>query len=264
MSIAQRTIDGAPEWYDTNSQETLLRVAALSFADDFIRHNGAVISRAQLDTQEAVGGADMSEPLWDNYPNVAALPWDTIDDTGQLVTLLGSPRGEVQLGVNAENQAQVNVLYFGDSLLLRPGNDLVWETRVKLTVPPTGEGGELTTALWGLASAHNTTADSIRTSAWFLCSGSGEIWLEADDNSTDSGPTQSGISMTADVYRIFRIAVHGTTVTFSVDGAVVGTMTLAAVENVQPYFRVSKTVTTANTTAATMVVNYFKAWAGRV
>lgn len=263
MSIAQRNIDGAPEWYDTTTQETVFRVAPISFADDFIRHKGAVISRSQLDTQEILGsvsGEDPTDPLFDQYPNAAALPWDTIDESGQVVTLLDSTKGEVQLGVTAENAAQSNVFYFGDTLTLNANNDLVWEARVKLTTLPTGEGSELTDVFIGLASVHSSTVSAMRTAAWFRCSGSGEIWTDTRSDGTDTGLLQTGESMTAGIYRVFRISIHGTSVTYSIDGTTIGTYNFTAGENLQPYFRVSKSVTTANTTTATMVVDYVKAW----
>jgi hypothetical protein len=263
MSIAQRTIDGAPEWYDTDTFETLDRVSSLKFADDFHRHKDANISRDRMDAKETLepGQEESNDKLFDWYPS--GMPWDTVETMGDAVELVQTREAYAKLGVNAGDVTQLSVLYWGDSLILDPGNDLVFEARAQLSVLPTGEGGELAEAYIGLASKHNSTVSSIQTSAWFKCSGSGEVVLESDDNTTVSGPTQVGVSLTAGVWRIFRIAIHGTSATYSVDGVEVGTQTLAALEDLQPYFRVSKTRTTANTDSATMLVDYVKVWASR-
>lgn len=263
MSIATRYIDGAPEYYDTNTSETVWRASSLAFADDFHRHKDYQISRDRLDAQEYLepGQDEVNEKLFDYYGT--GLPWDTVETMSDAVELVQTREAYAKVGVNDGDVTQLAVLYWGDSLILSAGKDLVIEARVKLATLPTGEGGEQAIAYIGLASEHNATADSITTSAWFRLNGSGEVWLEADDTTTDNGPTQSGVTVTATEWHIYRMAFHGTNCEFSIDGVEVGNMTFAPTELLQPYFRAEKTKATANTAVARMHVDYFKAWASR-
>lgn len=178
--------------------------------------------------------------------------------------------GIMGLGLDSTDEAQIAAMHFGDNLCLSMAQGLVFETRLTFETLPT-TGTELVNAVFGLASAHNTTLNSIATNAWFRVISSAQTALlwETDNGDTDDDGNSTGITLVAGTYHIYRIDCTNTAaVKFYVDDVLVGTSdmstTLSAAEaKVQPYFNVSKAKSSANTGTGTIYIDYVKIFQNR-
>ena len=94
--------------------------------------------------------------------------------------------GVMGLGLDNTDEVQIAAMHFGDNLCLSMAQGLVFETRLAFHVLPT-TGTETVQAVFGLASAHNTTLDSIATNAWFRVESAANTALlwETDNGDTD-------------------------------------------------------------------------------
>ena len=177
--------------------------------------------------------------------------------------------GVAAIIVDADDNAEVGCLHFGDNECLSLEQGILFETRLTFNVLPT-TGTETVQAVFGLAGAHNTVLDDIDCSAWFRVESAAQTALlwETDDNVTNDDDNATGITLVADTYHIFQIHAPDTShINFYVDGAKVGSGNMAgltaAIGNVQPYFNVSKAVSVANTGTGTMYIDYVRVWQDR-
>lgn len=182
------------------------------------------------------------------------------------------PNGVAAIILDADDNAEVGALYFGDNLCFSMKFGLVWEARLCFHVLPT-TGTETVQAAFGLASAHNTTLDSVATNAWFRVESAAQTALlwETDDGNTDDDDNAAGVTLVADTYHIYRIdcrdLVNG--VKFYVDNELVGqsadflTNLTDSEAEVQPYFNCSKAVAANNTGTGTMYIDYVRMWQNR-
>ena len=266
--IETRTVNGAPEYYDGNTHETIWRAAPLAFYDDFLRHKDFSLSRAMAGVEDWIGSAgdeELHESAFDQYAT-DGLPWDVTETDGEHVTLVPSIEGKARLGITTGNATQICALHWGDNCILNRAG-LVWEARVALATLPTADSatGEDTVAVWGVASEHNATLGSIITGAWFYYDSGSGLRMQADDNTTATPPKQTTpqTTLVADVWHVYRIELSGSEAIFKYDGAEVGRLTFAPTANLQPYFRLSKTLSTGNESAGAMLIDYCKAWSSR-
>lgn len=244
---------GRQVFYDGVTFETILAQYPVQFADDFL---GAFLRK--FTTAE----------------NTTSL-WNTVETN--LNTAIGLKadelNGVVNLIVDADDNAEVACLHWGDQESLSIEQGLIFETRVAFSVLPT-TGTETVQAVFGLAGAHNTTPDTIDCNAWFRVESAAQAALlwEVDDNVTNDDDNAAGVTLTAGTMaaqgKIYRIdCTDISAVKFYVDGALVGTGDMsgltAAIGNVQPYFCVSKAKSSANTGTGTMLIDYVKIWQNR-
>jgi hypothetical protein len=192
-----------------------------------------------------------TETLIDNFNRAQALTttpgfngW-TIKDTSSSGTptylCAGSGAGMVLTIVNT-NEAEIVTMYTNDVLpydLLKINN--VWWTAKVAGIDA------VTTLVMGVASAQNDTADTVTTNAWFRMEGSAStsalLW-ETDDNTTNDDDNATGTTLAATYKRMMIDFTQGmSAIRFFVDGALVGTGSMAAVTSatyVQPFVQVQK------------------------
>ena len=241
---------GRLEYYKGSSYERVLPLAPIVFVDDFMGSKLAKIITGE---------------------NTVA-PWTCLDTDNDADVLLvaNTGNGLVNIAVGTTDVTQLSVLYLGDQLPWRMDQNLIMEWRCAIHTLPSSEAGtELPEIEMGFASAHNATADSVATNAWFKMVGDdANIYYESDDGDTDDDDNDSTIDAVADTYHIFRIdCTTAATTKFYIDGALVGTTSMAGLttteNSVQPYFRVSKTKSSANVGVAAVYLDYVRIWQDR-
>jgi hypothetical protein len=252
MKTRARWHNGVLVFYEQTSLETIHAQAPVWFKDDF---TGAHLQKFTT--------AENTTSFWrtveTNLDTAIGLSDDVVNGVAAII-------------VDSADIAKVGCLHFGDNLCLSMKQGLVFEARLAFSPLPT-TGTETVQAVFGLASAHNTTLDSIATNAWFRVESGAQTALlwETDDGNTDDDDNSAGITLVPATNNIYRIdctdLVNG--VKFYVDGVLVGTSAdmntnLSAGEaKVQPYFNVSKAKSSANTGACTMLIDYVCWWQAR-
>lgn len=245
-----RWIGGKLCFYD--GLETVKPVSPILFYDDFV---GAYLSKYVANE------------------NTTA-PWKTVEtnlNTG-IALVANEVNGVAGIILDSDDNAEVGCLHFGDQLCFSMKQGLIFETRLAFNVLPL-TGTETVQAVFGLASAHNTTPDSVATNAWFRVESAANTALlwETDDGNTDDDDNDASTVLVADTYHIYRIDCRDLAngIKFLVDGTVVGTSgdmntNLTSSEaKVQPYFCMSKAKAAANTGTGTMYVDYVRVWQNR-
>lgn len=247
-SIKSQWINGMQRFY--SGYETVHVNAPIFFKDDFL---GSYINKYTAN--------ENTTSFWKttetNLNTAIALSDDVVNGAAAII-------------LDSDNNAEVGALYFGDNLCLSMAQGLVFETRLTYTTLPT-TGTETVQSVFGLASAHNTTLDSIATNAWFRVESAANTALlwETDNGDTDDDDNATGITLVASTYNTYRIDCTSTSaIKFYVDDVLVGTSdmstTLSAAEaKVQPYFNVSKAVSSTNTGTGTMLIDYVACWQKR-
>ena len=198
-------------------------------------------------------------------------PWGVVEtDTPEITLVANTANGIVQITLDADDNTEDGVLYWGDQLSLGATQGLIFEARVALHVLPMAGGGvEPVRAIFGLASANNATKDSVTVNAWFRIESSANTVLlyESDDTATDDDDNSAGVTIVIDTYHIYRIDLTDkTAVKFYVDNALVGTTSMSALSTahlVQPFFSMSKTKAAANTGVGTMYIDSVKVWTNK-
>ena len=168
--------------------------------------------------------------------------WTTVL-TGTTPTAVNNDGGGFTGACNAANEAQLVVLYQKDMLAFDVDELQYMEFFAKVAGVDA-----VTTIVLGLASAHNTTLDSVATNAWFRMQGSAStsnLLCESDDGTLDLDDKATGTTL-ADTLKKFHIDFTNgkDDVRFFVNDARVSpTVTFdigAATGKVQPYFAVAK------------------------
>lgn len=212
---------------------------------------------------------------FDNYvaSTNAGARWTTVETS--LDTAIGlvddATNGIVAIGVGATDRTELGALYAGDNLQFSLKNGLMMEFRGTFSVLPTTADSTLTTAVLGLASAHNAAADSVATNVWFRADGSGALKWESDDGNTDDDDNACSVTAVATTHNIYRIDARSLAngIKFYIDSSLVGTTgdmntNLTASEaKVQPYFRVSKVKGGKNVNTGTFQLDYVRIWQNR-
>lgn len=249
MGTKAKWKSGKMAFYD--GVETVLPVSPIVFYDDFL---GAYLEK------------------WITGENTTAR-WKTTETVGSVALLANEPNGVVSNALTNADSAQIAALHWGDQLGLSLKRGLIFETRLCFNVLPT-TGTETVQAVFGLASAHNATLNSVATNVWFRVESSAQTALlwETDDGNTDTDDQAiSGVTLVADTYKTFQIDCRDLAngIKFYVDGALVGTSpdmltNLTDTEaKVQPYFNVSKAKSAANTGTGTMYIDYCRVYQNR-
>lgn len=249
MSTKARWKSGKAEFYD--GYETVKPLSPVVLEDDFLG------SKADIYAASTNAGAR----------------WTTVETSLDTAIALvdDATNGIVALGVGATDRTELAALYNGDNLQFSLKNGLMMEFRGTFSVLPTTADSTVTTAVLGLASAHNGTADSVATNVWFRLDGSGALKWESDDGNTDDDDNATTKTLVATTHNIFRIDARSLAsgIKFYVDSSLMGTTgdfntNLTASEaKVQPYFRVSKVKGGKNVNTGTFQLDYVKVWQNR-
>lgn len=236
----------APDHYENTTQETISRQVPIQFCDDFL---GKYLNKYVA--------ADNSAGIWTvtetQINTTAAITADTAN-------------GILCMQLDADNNAEVCSVDFGDQKCFDLKSGLVYEARVNLGVLPSGAG---VVAVWGLGSARNDDVDAVATNVIFRAEANGAILWETDDGDTDDDDNATGVTVLTSDWKVYRIEILQTaanvaTAYFYIDGALVGTGTLGALSDaealVQPILQIYKSATTR---VGTMNVDYVKIWQNR-
>jgi hypothetical protein len=167
--------------------------------------------------------------------------------TGTSVTSLcvTADGGAAKLTCTATSESQLVVLYHNDVLAF----DVRMLKYIEFVALVTGIDS-VSTVVFGVAAAHNTTLDNIATNAWFRMQGSASttaVVAETDDGTNDNDDKATGQTL-AGVYKTFKIDFEKglSDVRFFIEGERVAQGTtfdmsaLGAGLNVQPYIAVAK------------------------
>lgn len=221
LTTRNYSADRINRMYDAATDVTLNVNAPVNFFDDFYGKTGATVASGS--------------GIW------TALDTSSAGDTTPVIGALSG--GSFKILLDATEEAQLSGLTFGDKLNFNLDTALIFETKFTIT------SADMTgiTAVWGLATAHNATADSITTNAWFRLQGSLAALIESDDGTTDRDDKTTGVTLVTATSYVFRIECLGGFANYYINGANVttaGTGTtfpLPASNNlVQPYFALAK------------------------
>lgn len=217
--------------FDSATQETIVRYAAALLDEDFL---GAGHPTA-FPTSATTG-----------YPWVSKLTGAAPPTVGVLANISG---GICACALTAASQAQEALLYSGDQLNWDATKSASFETRLAMSVLPTG----VAEAVFGLRAAWNAVPDSVATYIDFQLLGSGVVNARVKDGVTAAQTQLTGVTLVAAAFHNFRFDTSDpTNVLFYIDGVRVGgnlatKFTFAATGAtaiLQPYFDVFKTATT--------------------
>lgn len=223
-------IDGnAQREFDPRSQETIARFAAVVLDEDFIGAGHL----AAFPTTPSSG-----------YPWVSKV---TVGTVGVVANFSG---GAAAVALTSASSAQEATLYAGDQLNWDMTKYANFETRLALSVLPTG----VAEAVWGLASAFAAGPDNTAQYIEFQVAGNGNVNARIKDGVTTAQSIATGVTLVAGAFHNFRIDVSDpTNVLFFIDGVRVSPappaakMTFAATGAaavLQPYFDIAKSLTT--------------------
>lgn len=242
MSTKAKWENGIQRFYESASLETVQPMAAVRFYEEFL-------GKELLATETGSKGI-----------------WDTVEVN--LNTAIGlaadEANGAASLALDADNNAEDAVLYFGDQRPFNLKNGLVFEAAVKVSVLPTTG----VCLVMGMAGDHNLVKDSITEAAWFRLDASGALKVETDDTTNNNDDVATGITLTAGQLCILRIDFTDLEdVKFYVDGERVASGTTFDMSNLsdaeammQPYFSLDKG---ASTSVGTLLVDAVRIWSKR-
>jgi len=177
--------------------------------------------------------------------------------------------GAIDMIIDADNNAEDAVLYFGDQRSIDLNQHANIEFGLAIQVLPTGGAPATgTTIVFGLAHDHNLDKDTVATHAWFRLQGAASLLCETDDTTNDNDDVDTGIDLVATAYHTFRIdSFDIADVKFFVDGARVCAGTTFDMSNctadeaiMQPYVSLDKA---ANVQVGTVRLDYIKIWTSR-
>lgn len=252
MSTKAKWVNGVLTFYDGLTFENLKPLAPVLFEDDFL---GFKLNKFVTDA-------------------ATTTKWGTVEtnlNTGILL-VASEVNGVVAIIVDSDDNAEVGALHFGDQLPFSLLQGLIFEARLCFHLLPVSGVAETVQAVFGLASAHNTTLDSIGTNAWFRVESAANtalLWEADNPGGTDDDDNAAGIVLANDAYHIYRIdATNIAAVKFYVDNVLVGTADMSTSMStadalVQPYFNISKAHSAANVGYGTMYIDYMKVWQKR-
>lgn len=237
--LQAETRGGVGRYFDpAKNYEMLESWQGVSFKDDFLGSDIVIPASGSPEsgcfwTKKIVGAAP---------PTVAGVASET--------------NGVVACTFTADSQAQTALLHTNDQLTFDPGQGLIFEARIKLAVLPT----LVAEAVIGIATTYGVP-DTIATSAFFTADGSGELFCESDNNTTDTSAT-SGITLTTADWAILRIdCIDEDDIKFYINGAGVATgSTFKTAGKAQPFIGLYKA---SGAGLGTLYVDYVKIWQNR-
>lgn len=250
MTTRAKYINGIQTFFEDKTFETVMPMAPLQFADDFI-------------------GAGHSAGVPAAASPVAGYPWvKKIVSVNSTVALISNATGgQMQLALAATSEKEDAVLYWNDNLAIDVTKGAIFECRAALTVPPSAASVQ---AVFGLAAAWIDGPDNNVKYLEFGCTANNSLLVRSQDGTTQSSVAASsaGTAVTLDAnFHVFRIdASNVADVGFYYDGArvnaagSVGYAATGANAILQPYLAVYKP---SGTGLATLVADKVDIWANR-
>lgn len=249
MTTKAKWKNGVQVFYDSATFEEFPTGAVFSFKDDFIGAGG-------LATTPVAGSAE------NGYA------WAKLDVSPAGAVVAGhvadGANGQFALGLDATDEAQDAVLYFGDQRGFNVKAGGVFETRASVAVLP-GTGVAL---VFGLAGNHNLDKDTVAENAWFRLQAGASLLIETDDTTNDNDDQDTGIDIDAGDWHVYRIDFTDLTdVRFFVDGVNYSAGTTFDMSNLsdseaimQPYYSLDKA---SGTGLGTINIDYVTFWSKR-
>ena len=234
---------GRQVFYDGVTFETLKAMFPVCYYDDFLGAGKVTIPAAG----SPAGGLDWVKKI------VA---------TATVAGAANAASGVVQCALTTASAEEEGILYHDDQRNFDISKGLIFETRVKVSVLPTG----IAEAVFGVAVAYVKGPDNPAYRVYFTVDGSGLLYCESDDAATPLSVT-SGVTLLATDWAILRIdATAVTGLKFFVNGVRVAAATTfpyaatGANAIVQPYFGVYKA---SGSDVCTIDIDYVKMWQNR-
>jgi len=237
MSVRYQYRGGQVEAYESTTHERMTVTSPLFFKEDFL---GRIVNVTDIWATHITGSG----------PPTAAI-------------VAGGASGICALTLTADNEAQLADIDWNDQKPLVLNQGLVFESRFRLSVLPTGS----VVACVGLSSSHNAAVNTVATSAWFRADGNGVITVETDDTSNETSQVSTGVTVTTSDWIIGRIdCTDPTSVKFYINGNQVAAsttfnMNTAPTVALQPVARIGKE--SSATTVGTLQVDYIAIWQKR-
>jgi hypothetical protein len=251
MTTRAKYINGIQTFFEDKTFETVMPMAPLQFADDFI---GAGHSAGVPAAASPVAGYPWVKKIVGAAPPTVAL---VANATG----------GQMQLALTATSELQDAVLYWNDNLAIDVTKGTVFEARAALSVPPSAAGVQV---VFGLAAAWINGPDSNVKYLEFGCTANNSLLVRSQDGTTQYSiaAANAGSAVSLDVnFHVFRIdASDVTDVGYYYDGArvnakgSVGYAATGANAILQPYISCYKTVSTG---LATLLIDKVDLWSNR-
>lgn len=251
MTTRAKYINGVQTFYEDKTFETVMPMAPLAFADDFI-------------------GAGHSAGVPAAGSPTAGYPWvkKIVGAAPPTVALVSNATGgQLQLALTATSEKQDAVLYWNDNLAVDVTKGAVFECRAALTVPPSAASVQ---AVFGLAAAWIDGPDNNVKYLEFGATANNALLVRSQDGTTQNSIAASvaGSAVALDTnFHVFRIdASDVTDIGFYYDGnrvnakASIAYAATGANAILQPYIAVYKP---SGTGLATLVADKVDLWANR-
>lgn len=250
MTTRAKYFAGIQTFFEDKTAETVMPMAPLTFADDFI------------------GGGHTAGVPAAGAP-VAGYPWVkkivSANSTAALVN--NATGGQMQLALAATNEIEEATIYWNDNLSVDVTKGAVWECRAALSVPPSLAGAQV---VFGLAAAWISGPDNNVKYLEFGCTANSNLLVRSQDGTTQSSiaAAVAGVPVVLDTnFHVFRIDCSDVTnVGYYFDGNRVnanGSITYVATGAnaiLQPYLSVVKT---ASVSLGTLLIDKVDLWANR-
>lgn len=221
-------------YYDDATHERVLPLAPVLFYDDFL---GNAINTAAWGTRDAGAATE--------------------------AVVADGANGWVGLTLDATNEVQVAGIDWADQRTLVLNQTLIFETRFRLSVLPTGS----VVACIGLCGDYNAAVNTVAESIWFRLDGGGAVTVETDDTVHETSQVATGITLTAGASITARIDCSDIAdVKFFINGDRVAGATVFDMSQVpalalQPVARIGKE--SAAVSVGTLQVDMVRAWMNR-
>jgi hypothetical protein len=252
MTTRAKYVSGVQTFFEDKTYETVMPMAPLTFADDFI---GAGHSAGVPAAGAPVAG----------YPWVKKIVASAGTPTAALIS--NAAGGQMQLALAATSELEEATLYWNDNLAIDVTKGAVWECRAALTVPPSVAGAQV---VLGLAAAWSNGPDTNAKYLEFGCTANANLLARSQDGTTQNSiaAAVAGSPVALDTgFHMFRIDCNDVTdVGFYFDGnrcnakGSIGFASTGANAILQPYLSVYKT---ASASLGTLVLDKVDIWANR-
>lgn len=251
MTTRAKYRNGIQTFFEDKTFETVMPMAPLQFADDFI---GAGHSAGVPAAGSPTAGYPWVKKIAGAAPPTVAL-------------ISNATGGQMQNALTATSEIQDAVLYWNDNLAIDVTKGAVFECRAALTVPPSLAGAQM---VLGLAAAWINGPDSNVKYLEFGCTANANLLVRSQDGTTQSSIAAAiaGVAVALDTnFHVFRIDCSDVTdIGYYFDGARVnanksiGYVATGAGAILQPYLAMYKT---ASVSLGTLVVDKVDIWANR-
>jgi len=244
MTTKGKQLYGMAVWYDDATQEFTNVGAPIQFSEDFQGAGHTV-------TLPAMGSP------------AAGYPWvkKTQGTPTGVAGVANGAGGQMSLALAATSEKEEATLTANDQLTWDTTKTIIYQSRLQLSVLPSGPGVE---AVWGLSSAWIDGPDNASFYIEFGCTGNGAVNMRVQDGVSQRS-VATGITLVAGVFHLFRIEMDASNVVqFYIDGMGYSTSlapltwgALGANALLQPYHSVYKP---SGAGVATMLIDSIDLW----